>query len=86
MKRKIKILILGLVIISSGTIGGLLFIVVIQSASPTARYGSAMVYEPVLQKVIFFGGGYSDADGYEVFNDMWLFDPIITYGLKLIRL
>lgn len=75
MKRKIKILILGLVIISSGTIGGLLFIAVIQSASPTARYGSAMVYEPVLQKVIFFGGGYADADGYEVSNDMWLFDP-----------
>lgn len=75
MEKKIKILILGLVIISSGTIGSLLFIVVIQNASPTARYGSTMVYDPVLQKVIFFGGGYQDTTGYEVFNDMWLFDP-----------
>jgi len=77
MKRKIKILILGLivVIISSGTIGTLFFIAVIQNASPSARYGSAMVYNPVLQKGIFFGGGYQDTTGYELFNDMWLFDP-----------
>jgi len=74
-KRKIKVLILGLVIISSGTIGALLFIAVIQSASPTARYGSSMVYDPVLQKTILFGGGYEDTTGYEDFNDMWLFDP-----------
>lgn len=77
MKRRIKILILGLiiVIISSGTIGTLLFIAIIQNASPSARYGSAMVYDPVLQRGIFFGGGYQDATGYELFNDMWLFDP-----------
>ena len=78
MKRKNKILILGLivVIISSGTIGTLIFIAIIQNASPSARYGSAMVYDPVLQKEIFFGGGYQDASGYELFNDMWLFDSI----------
>ncbi len=77
VKRKIKILIFGLivVIISSGTIGTLFFIAVIQNASPSARYGSAMVYDPVLQKAIFFGGGCQDATGYELFNDMWLFDP-----------
>ncbi|MBY9016886.1 MAG: hypothetical protein KGD68_14445 [Candidatus Lokiarchaeota archaeon] len=76
MRRRSKILILGLivVIISSGTIGTLLFIAVIHNASPSARYGSAMVYDPVLQKEIFFGGGYQDTTGYELFNDMWLFD------------
>jgi len=77
MKRRIKILIFVLivVIISSGTIGTLFFFTVIQNASPSARYGSAMVYDPVLQKAIFFGGGCQDADGYELFNDMWLYDP-----------
>jgi N-acetylneuraminic acid mutarotase len=77
MRRRLKILILGLivVIITSGTIGTLIFIVVIQNASPSARYGSAMIYDPVLQKGIFFGGGYQDTAGYELFNDMWLFDP-----------
>ena len=76
VKRKIKILILSLivVIISSGTIGTLFFFAVIQNASPSARYGSAMVYDPVLQKAIFFGGGYQEGGDYELFNDMWLYD------------
>jgi len=78
MKRRKKILMLGLiaVIISSGIIGTLIFLIIIQNASPSAKYGSAMVYDPVLQKEIFFGGGYQDATGYELFNDMWLYDPI----------
>ncbi|MBY9020650.1 MAG: hypothetical protein KGD67_06315, partial [Candidatus Lokiarchaeota archaeon] len=60
MIRKNKIIIFGLiaVIITAGTIGSLLFIIVIQNATPSARYGSAMVYDPILQKAIFFGGGY----------------------------
>ena len=74
-RKKIITLILIAVIISSGIIGTLVLIFVIQNATPSARYGSAMVYDPVLQKAIFFGGGYQDASGYELFNDMWLYDP-----------
>jgi len=55
MKRRIKILSLVGLIISSETIG-LFFLAVIQTASPSARYGSAMVYDPILQKTIIFGG------------------------------
>ena len=74
-RKKILTLILIAVIISSGIIGTLVIIVVIQNATPSARYGSAMVYDPVLQKAIFFGGGYQEGASYELFNDMWLYDP-----------
>ena len=77
MIRKNKFLLFGLIaaIITAGTIGSFIFIIVIQNASPSARYGSTMVYDPILQKAIFFGGGYQDTSGFELFNDMWLFDP-----------
>ncbi|MBY9010099.1 MAG: hypothetical protein KGD74_09570, partial [Candidatus Lokiarchaeota archaeon] len=68
-RKKILTLILIAVIISSGIIGTLVIIVVIQNATPSARYGSAMVYDPVLQKAIFFGGGYQEGASYELFND-----------------
>lgn len=73
-RKKILTLILIAVIISSGIIGTLVIIVVIQNATPSARYGSAMVYDPVLQKAIFFGGGYQEGASYQLFNDMWLYD------------
>lgn len=76
MERKKKIEILGIVIIlvSAGLLGAFVYITVIQNATPSSRYGSAMVYDPLIQKTIFFGGGYQDASGFEVFNDMWLYD------------
>ncbi len=84
MKRRIKILSLSLVgvMISSGTIGTLFFLAVIQNASPSARYGSAMVYDPVLQKMILFGGAEETA-GFEVFNDMWLYDPTFNIWTEI---
>lgn len=85
MKKRIKILSLSLivVIISSGTIGTLFFLAVIQNASPSARYGSAMVYDPNIQKMILFGGGYQDTTGSEVFNDMWFFDPTFNIWTEI---
>ena len=82
MKRRIKILSLVGVIISSGAIG-LFFLAVIQNASPSARYGSAMVYDPILQKMILFGGGYQDATGSEVFNDMWTYDSTFNIWTEI---
>jgi N-acetylneuraminic acid mutarotase len=73
-RKKIETLGIIVVLISSGILGTFLFISVIQNATPSPRYGPAMVYDPVLQKTIFFGGGYQDTTGYEVFNDMWLYD------------
>jgi len=86
MERRKKIIILGLilVIISAGIIGAFIVIFIIQNASPSARYGAAMVYDPVLQKVIFFGGGYQDTGGYELFNDMWLYDPTSNLWTEII--
>jgi N-acetylneuraminic acid mutarotase len=76
MERRKKIELLGMIVVifSSGILGAFLFISVIQNATPSARYGSSMVYDPVLQRTIFFGGGYQDASGFGVFNDMWLYD------------
>ena len=84
VKRKIKILILSLivVIISSGTIGTLFFFAVIQNASPSARFGSAMVYDPILQKMILFGGA-EETTGFNVFNDMWIFDPTSNIWIEI---
>ena len=78
MERRKKIEILGIIIVIavSGILGTFLYVSIIQNATPSARYGSAMVYDPIIQKSIFFGGGYQDASGYEVFNDMWLYDPV----------
>ena len=85
MKRSIKILSLSVigVIISAGTIGTLFFLTVIQTASPSGRYGSAMVYDPILQKMIFYGGAYQDATGSDVFDDMWFFDPTFNIWTEI---
>lgn len=77
MERRKKFELLGIIIVvsASGILGTFLFVSVIQNASPSAKYGSAMVYDPVIHKAIFFGGGYQDSNGYGVFDDMWLYDP-----------
>jgi len=63
-RKRFETIAIIVIIVSSGILGAFLYISVIQDATPSARYGSAMVYDPVLQKTIFFGGGYQDASGY----------------------
>lgn len=76
MERRKKIEILGIIIIlvSAGILGAFVYIIVIQKTTPSGRYGFAMVYDPLLKKAIFFGGGYQGSSGWEVFDDMWTYD------------
>ncbi|MBY8987598.1 MAG: hypothetical protein KGD61_04010 [Candidatus Lokiarchaeota archaeon] len=85
MERRKKIEMLGIIVVlvSSGILGAFLFISVIQNTTPSARYGSTMVYDPVLRKVILFGGGYQEGASYELFNDMWLYDPTSNLWIEI---
>ncbi|MBN2335476.1 hypothetical protein JXL21_07935 [Candidatus Bathyarchaeota archaeon] len=42
--------------------------------APTARFGHRMVYDPVNQRVLLFGGAVWD-DGYTFYDDLWSYDP-----------
>jgi len=87
MEKKIKYLsmVIAIIVISSGLVGIFLFqLVFIQNRvpleqtpleqSPFGRYGPGSVYDPQLQKTIIFGGGTQNLTGYELFDDMWIYN------------
>src|SRR4030042_669875 len=41
--------------------------------SPSPRHGARMIYDPVNQRVLLFGGAKFD-NRYTFYNDMWAFD------------
>lgn len=43
------------------------------SDSPSPRMGSRMIYDPVNQRVLLFGGSYYD-NQYTLYNDLWSYD------------
>ena len=75
MRRKIKILILSLVILTVSSIS-ITFGILFSINSPSARYGSGMVYDESVDKVILFGGGFQDISSYTYYGDTWIYDPI----------
>jgi hypothetical protein len=40
---------------------------------PPARFGHSMVYDPVNERVLLFGGAVRD-DGYTFFDELWVLD------------
>lgn len=42
---------------------------------PHARWGSALIYDPVTGKIILFGGLFGSYDGKHRLNDTWAYDP-----------
>ena len=51
--------------------------------SPTARNGHSMIWDPIKQKVIMFGG-YNDLDTSQWKNDLWEYNPISnTWTMKI---
>jgi hypothetical protein len=44
------------------------------AVSPPPRWGASLVYDPVLKKLILFGGLYGSYDGSSRLNDTWAFD------------
>jgi N-acetylneuraminic acid mutarotase len=44
------------------------------NAAPAARYGAKMVYDPVGEQIILFGGRADGLFGMKYFNDLWKFD------------
>ena len=75
MRRKIKILILSLVILTVSSIS-ITFGILFSINSPSASYGSGMVYDESVDKVILFGGGFQDISSYTYYGDTWIYDPI----------
>ena len=75
MRKKIKILILSLSIITVSSIS-ITFGILFSINSPSARYGGGMVYDESVNKVILFGGGFQDISSYTYYGDTWIYDPI----------
>ena len=45
-----------------------------RAASPAARYGARMVYDPIGRQSILFGGRADALIGMKYFDDLWKFD------------
>ena len=75
MRKKIKVLILSLSILAVSSIS-ITFGILISINSPSTRYGSGMVYDDSVDKLILFGGGFQDSSSYTYYGDTWMYDPI----------
>ena len=51
--------------------------------SPPARWGASLVYDPVLKKLILFGGLFGSYDGSSRLSDTWAFDPATSTWTNL---
>lgn len=51
-------------------------------ADPPARWGGALVYDPVVQQLVLFGGRYGSTGAY-VYNDTWEFNATGWHPLNL---
>lgn len=47
----------------------------ITPATPSARYGAKMIFDPVVKRGILFGGRADGIFGLKYFDDLWAFDP-----------
>jgi hypothetical protein len=52
----------------------------IPAASPSARYNSAMAYDPAQGQLVLFGGLDAFASGYPFYNDTWVWGPPTDFG------
>jgi len=82
MRKKIKILIVSLSILTAGSLSitfGMLFYL----NTPSARYGYGMVYDESVNKLVLFGGGYQDSSSSTCYGDMWLYDPVMNIWTEI---
>jgi N-acetylneuraminic acid mutarotase len=65
---------LGVIAITIGLVAIYLNIYILDSQTPIGRLSFGAVYDPQLQRTVIFGGGSQDVSGYEVYDDMWIYD------------
>lgn len=82
MRKKIKILIIVLSVLTAGSISftfGILYYI----NTPSPRFGYGMVYDDSINKIVLFGGGFQDSTSYSYFGDTWIYDPIANIWTEI---
>ncbi len=77
-------MVLVLIAIAAGLVVTYYSAYLIEIPTPLARLSPGTVYDPQLQKLLIFGGGFQDSSGFELYDDMWKYDSARNIHYEII--